>query len=488
MKDRLLNYFKSDRHLWWTVTVIPGVYSILYLYTNNYTLVNSWYQFIGFTLLFVALPVIEILILDLVFKKWLPSHREKLYWSYFFINLSIILSWSIYLGWRWKGLILVALLSIISALFLGKHYKKFVVLLGLMVVLALYNFGYFYIERVSSWKEWTSTQDFESFVFKNKPNIYLIQPDGFISKKTAQNSLYEWENKSFYDQLESKGLEINYDYRSNYPTTLSSNTALFTGQHHYYDYGNMEGELFHARSIIMGENATLNALKSNGYTLNAVLEHSYLLLNHPKTAYDNLNVNQEDLHIMPDYELYKDVEKDLYDMIKLDKSEPQFYFLEFLQPGHIPTSSTNTGAIEEERVNYLQSLNAVTPTLDNLINMIVQSDPQGIIIVAADHGGFVGFESTEQAYEKPVQDLELKQSLFNPLLAIKAPSDFKPYRENIKSSIGVFPNLFAYLAGKAVPQDTLDNSSYIFIKEGDARGVYKYFNTDGEPVTEKVPF
>jgi hypothetical protein len=486
MKDRLLKYLSSDGHLWWTVTVIPGIYSILYLYTNNFTLVNSWYQWIGFILLFIALPVVAILILDLVFKKWLPAHRAKLYWSYLFINFSIILSWSIYLGWRWKGLILVAVISIITSFFLAQHYKKFVLLLGLMTCFAVFYFGFFYVERVASWKDWTSTQKFESFVFKKKPNIYLIQPDGFVAKKAAINSLYQWEKGSFYDQLERKGLEINYDYRSNYPTTLSSNTALFTGQHHYFDRGNMEGELFHARDIIMGENAALNTLKSNGYTLNAILEHSYLLLNHPETVYDHLNVKDEDLHVMPDYQLYKDVEKDLYQLMEQNKSEPQFYFVEILQPGHIPAVASAKDGIEKGRTDYLKSLNTVTTILLNMVNSIIKKDPEAIIIIAADHGGFVGFKTTAQAYEAPTTDLELKQSLFNALFAIKAPSDFRTYQENIKSSVGVFPNLFSYLASQPLPIDSLDNSSYIFIKKVNARGVYKYYNTDGKPVTEKL--
>jgi hypothetical protein len=355
-----------------------------------------------------------------------------------------------------------------------------------MSCFAVFYFGFFYVERVASWKDWTSTQKFESFVLKKKPNIYLIQPDGFVAKKAAINSLYQWEKGSFYDQLEGRGLEINYDYRSNYPTTLSSNTALFTGQHHYFDRGNMEGELFHARDIIMGENAALNTLKSNGYTLNAILEHSYLLLNHPETVYDHLNVKDEDLHVMPDYQLYKDVEKDLYQLMEQNKSEPQFYFVEILQPGHIPAVASAKDGIEKGRTDYLKSLNTVTTILLNMVNSIIKKDPEAIIIIAADHGGFVGFKTTAQAYEAPTTDLELKQSLFNALFAIKAPSDFRTYQENIKSSVGVFPNLFSYLASQPLPIDSLDNSSYIFIKKVNARGVYKYYNTDGKPVTEKL--
>ena len=486
MKQRLLEYFKSDRHLWWTVTVLPGIYSILYLYTNNYTLVNSWYQFVGFLLLFIALPIIEILLLDLAFKKWLPAHRAKLYWSYLLINFAIILSWCVFLGWRWKALILVAVITIISAFFISKHYKKIVLIIGIMTGFAIFYFVYFFVERVAISEDWTVTQSFEDLTFKKKPNIYLIQPDGFVAQKTAENSAYRWENTSFYAALESKGFQVNHDYRSNYPSTLTSNSALFTGQQHYFENGNMEGELFNARDIIMGDNATLRTLQSNGYQLNAILQHKYLLLNHPKTAYDYLNISDAELSIMPNYESNKDYQQDLYDAMNRSNEKPQFYFVEILEPGHIPTSTSGNNPIESSRNEYINGLNRMTRVLMKMVEHIKTSDPNALIIIAADHGGYVGYKSTGEATEKSTHNLELKQSLFNALLAIKAPADFEPYENNIKSSVGIFNNLFHYLAALPVPKDTIDNSSYIFIKKGDARGVYKYYNSNGEPVTQKV--
>jgi hypothetical protein len=68
MKDRLLKYLRSDRHLWWTVTVIPES-TILYLYTNNFTLVNSWVSVDGFYTYVHCITCIEILILDFSFQK-----------------------------------------------------------------------------------------------------------------------------------------------------------------------------------------------------------------------------------------------------------------------------------------------------------------------------------------------------------------------------------------------------------------------------------
>ncbi|SCY25139.1 hypothetical protein SAMN05192588_1879 [Nonlabens sp. Hel1_33_55] len=486
MKERLLKYFKSDKHLWWTVTVLPGVYSILYLYTNNFTSVNSWIQLGNFLLMFILLPVVEIVLLDLAFKKWLPNHRSKLYWSYLIINFAIILSLCVFQGWRWKGLILVAIISIVSAFFTAKHYKKLVLILGLMTLFALANFTFFYVTRIVGTPEWSKTQDFEKLVFEKKPNIYLIQPDGFVAPKAAKNPEYQWSGTDFYSQLEENEIFINREYRSNYPTTLTSNSALFTGQHHYFNNGKIEGELFNARDIIVGKNAALNTLKSNGYQLNAILQHKYLLLNHPKVAYDYINVDYNDVNVTTSYISNNDYKRDLYDRMEVSSDLPQFYFVEVLSPGHISVSEWSAGTIEEEREVYLQRMDDMAIEILEMTQHISKKDPDAIIILAADHGGFVGFKSTGEAYAKPTQEIPLKQSLFSALLAVKAPTDFKSYQENIKSSVGIFSNLFHYLAARPVPLDTLDNSSYIFIKKEDVRGVYKYYNTNGEPVTEKI--
>jgi hypothetical protein len=74
---------------------------------------------------------------------------------------------------------------------------------------------------------------FESQVFQKKPNICLIQSDGFVGEKAANNDIYQLNSKVFYKTMQELGFEFNPSFRSNYPTTLSSNSTLFKAQHHY---------------------------------------------------------------------------------------------------------------------------------------------------------------------------------------------------------------------------------------------------------------
>ncbi len=488
MKDRIIKYLGSDVHLWWTVTVLPGIYCILYLYTNNFTVVNSWYQLLWCALAFILLPVVEILVLDAVFKKWLPKWRPQLYWSYLIINFAIILSMIVFMEWRWKYTALAAVVAIASSILMARHYKKGVLLLAFMTVIAVYQFTHFYIERVASPEQWVENMPFENLNFKKKPNIYLIQPDGFVGKTAAESSNYNLDLTSFYSYLSEHGFVTNDDYRSNYASTLTSNSALFTGQHHYYLNGAMESELYGARETIVGANPVIRTFKRNGYHTNLILEHAYLLLNFPEVAYDYSNVKSSELSVpIPDYQLDKDFIADFKKAVRTQSSQPQFYFLEMLRPGHIEVYEKWSAGKRQEAADYGEKLIATTILLNDLIEFIGQQDPDGIILLVADHGGFAGFDYTQEIFELTVEDPDLKKSMYSSLLSVKAPADFIAYQRKIKSSVGVFPALFSYLAGDSAASDRLDNSSYIFIKKGDARGVYTYFNSNGEPVTEKLP-
>lgn len=488
MKDKLTNFLLSEKHYWWTVTLLPGAYSIIYLYFKNYTVVNSWQQFTNFTVFFIVIPSIVFLIVDYFFKKKIPEKRNQLYWSFLLINFSIIFSLSMYLGWRWKALIAFGLLVLAASFFMAKHYKKIVLLLGIMCVIAFIQLSYYFTITVVISNDWVKPMPFENILFKNKPNVYLIQPDGYVGKNAGSNELYRLNNQQFYTKLSDEGFVFNHDYRSNYPTTLASNSSLFTAQHHYLNYGNMGGELINARDIILGNNPVLNTFKNNGYETHLILEHSYLMLNYPKVAYDTNNVATSELSILlPNYFLGKDYLADFKSQVNQASESPQFYFLEILHPGHISFSKDREDAIAHETTKYKKEITSISQQLIDISSFIKEKDPNGIILIVADHGGFVGYTHTGAAYNKPDENMAYKESVFNALYAVKAPEDFASYTKIVDSSIEVFPALFDYLAGiPAQEKDIYDSSSFLNINIDGKKQLYKYFNNKGIPVTEKV--
>jgi hypothetical protein len=488
MKDRIAKYLSSEDHFWWTATLLPGGYAIIYLYLKNYTLVNSWQQLSSFIACFVLLPSLLFLLLDVLFKRKLPKRRTQLYWSFLLINFSIVFSLSIYLGWRWKGLLLFALLAIATSFFIAKHYKKIVLLLGIMCLLALCQLLFFISTSVISSKEWIQPMAFESSVFQWKPNVYLLQPDGYVGEQAANNNVYQLDNQSFYDTMKAQGFQFNSDFRSNYPTTLASNSTLFTAQHHYLHYGAMNNELMNARDIILGDNPVLNTFVNNGYETHLILEHSYLMLNYPEVSYDTNNVDRNELSsLLPNYFLGKDYKKDFESQVLKANKSPQFYFVEILHPGHISFSKDREDAIAFEKNKYREEIKSISSQLIDMVQFIEVNDPEAIILIVADHGGFVGYTHTGAAYAQPEKNRALKESVFNALYTVKASPDFDPFQKTVKSTIGVFPTLFAYLSGAPPPRSSsFDNSSYLLIKSTGNTELYQYYDSYGNSVIEKV--
>lgn len=486
MKDKILSYLKNNKHYWWTVGLLPGLYALSYLYTKNYTLVNSWTQFIYLVLQMIVVPSLVVLLVHYFIKNKSERLKNAFNASAITILTAITVSLVVYLGWRWKALLLIGVVAIITSWFLGKHYKKGVLILGFMTILSLFQFSFYYFTDVIQRENWVNTSPLTALEFKKKPNIYYIQPDGYSAKPALENVHYNHNNEGFYAELIPRGFHINHEYRSNYPSTLTSNTTLFTGQHHFYNNGNLKNELFNARQIIMGNNPVIQTFKNNGYQTTAILQHRYLLLNHPDVAYDRLNIVEDELAILPNYHLDKDYFSDLKSMIQSASDQPQFYFLEILEPGHIPGIPTKGSSLKKQRDDYISKLNDMSLKLFNMVDYISQNDPNSIIIIAADHGGFVGFNYATECYEKPINDVTLQSSIFSALLAVKAPPEFELYQDHLKSSISLFPTLFYYLADKPIKEQKFDNSSYQLIKNGAQRGIYRYYDENGTSVTEKI--
>jgi hypothetical protein len=249
--------------------------------------------------------------------------------------------------------------------------------------------------------------------------------------------------------------------------------------------GNNPGELYNARNIITGNNPVIKTFKNNGYTTHLLSETTYFLTNFPEVAYDQTNITTHDLSYFPFFKADLNYQKSLYATLQKNTDQPQFFFIQLLQPAHIAVTKTQSLGAAQERTNYLDKIPAVNRTLIELVEKISNADPEGIIIIAADHGGFVGFNYTLEIQEDVIEKAALKSSIYGSLLACKAPANFDSYLQDIDSSVEVFPVLFSYLSGRK-PANASDNSSYLFISKGTEKGLYRYINHNGEPVTERV--
>src|SRR5690606_20791669 len=109
-----------------------------------------------------------------------------------------------------------------------------------------------------------------------------------------------------------------------------------------------------------------------------------------------------------------------------------------------------------------------------MVNLIVKNDPNALIMIMADHGGFVGLDYTQEVYKK-ITDRNIVYSAFGVMLSIRWPNnEVPPIDSNLKSCINVFRILFSYLGKDDKYLNYLqEDKSYLILKEGAAEGVYE---------------
>ncbi len=335
--------------------------------------------------------------------------------------------------------------------------------------------------------DWLKQPDtIEQVLFKKKPNIYIIQPDGYVSFPQLKKENYS--NSDFRHYLEDNDFKLYDDFRSNYYLTLTSNSSMFAMKHHYYvnPNGNKDNH-YDFRKILGGENSSIKILNSNNYKTFLLLEYPYLIINRPKMKYDYSNFNYSNTPFLSSfYWARKDLSSELEKQIKNNSNTNNFYFIEKKFPGHIALTKKNSQGIEIERENYYERLEKANQELINIISIITKLDENSLIVIIADHGSYVGFSYTEECYIKNFDESQI-QSAFSTLLAVKWPKKEAPeYDSKLKTNVNLFRVLFSYLSENTSYLEQLqDDKSYMIINKGLPYGVYELINENGEFVFNK---
>jgi hypothetical protein len=393
-------------------------------------------------------------------------------------------------GFQKVKMLFALCLGIGLGILLIKHIKKIVVLQILLWCLVLpMLIPDIYREVVYSKKWMEQPDDIETSVFKKQPNIYVIQPDGYANFSSFKNSLYNYDNTEFKGFLETKGFKTYDNFRSNYFSTLSSNSSMFSMKHHYYGNTTLGISTSHnARNAIVENNPVLRTLKYNGYKTFLMLQVPYLLANRPTIDFDYCNMSLDELsYLSKGFGKHKNLLKDTKAAIKANKSSRNFFFIESMLPSHIVTFYDPSSSAEKEREKYLDRIELANQELREFILFIEEEDPNGIIIIAADHGGYVGLNASSESQVK-VDDPLIINSMFASALAIKWPnSEFPKFDNQLNTSVNLFRVLFSFLSNNKSYLDNLqDDKSYIIIRDGAPTGVYEYINEEGETVFKKI--
>lgn len=489
-KQRFLSvFFENDKVLPIIAAVAAGLYPLLFYYTNNYKMINSWGHFGYFVFLFLLLPLAVFFIAHYVskigvFKKVRPWVFPFLNFFFFFFYLNIAL----YAGFSWIRAAVVLAIAIVLTVLLRKYFMKIIIFQLILAVIGIFTLVPVVIKQLNYSKEWMIQPDnIEAAVFKKKPNIYFIQPDGYANFSELKKGHYNIENADFENYLDENHFKTYPDFRSNYAATLPTNSAVFMMKHHYYNEGSDFTETIDARKVIVGDNSVLRVLKNNDYRTFFLTEQPYFLTNKPKLGYDFCNFSLEEIKFLTQgIGKPKDVLQPFEDYMNSYSEGPNFFFVEIFNPGHITNTITDSKGVEGEREHYIESLQESNKKLTTLTKTILENDPEALIVIMADHGGFVGMTNTQETYTKNT-DRDFVNSIFTTILAIHWPNGEAPEFDNqLKTSVNLFRILFSYLSENPFYLTNLQpDESYIIIDNDAPKGVYEYLDTDGNVVFKK---
>ena len=369
------------------------------------------------------------------------------------------------------------IISACAVYFLHKHMAKWIMIQFLLACIGLITLIPVLIKNLNYSNDWAKQPDGIGDVsFNKKPNIYYIQPDGYVNFSELERGYYNYKQCNFKSFLTENGFKNYPDFRSNYDATLASNSATFAMKHHFYTADAGTGEIVKARNIIMGDNAVLDILKKNGYKTYFFAEYPYLLMNRPKLGYDYVNYNYSEIPFMgTGLENRKEILPEFINVLdRVGENQPKFFFIEIFNPTHIDGSSVGKNLVAKKRNQYLENLKKADNSLTDLIGAILKRDPNALILIMADHGGYVGMERFQQGNEK-TEDSDKIYSMFSSILSVHWPENSPPsYDEKFKSPINVFRILFSFLSEDASYLNHLEkDSSYGLILEGAPQGVYE---------------
>jgi hypothetical protein len=467
-----------------------GLYPVLFYYSTNYTLINSWKHLGFFITLFLLAPVVALFVVKRLSKLKSLKKLEpfalpffNLFFFLFFLHLCLYASVQLWLS------IGILVLSVVLVRFLYRHSKKIVVLQFLLAIIAFVSLIPVVINQLSYSDEWmVLPDDIANVEFNKKPNVYYIQPDGYVNFSEIEKGYYNIDNSDFRNFLTSEGFTLYDDFRSNYNSTLVSNTAIFSMRHHYHNSGFNFSETIDGRDIIITKNAVLDAFKNNGYKTHFFAESPYLLANQPEIGYDVTNFTLDEIsYIGTGLEKTKEIFEPLKEYMATDPERPKFFFVEIFKPGHVPSQKADTKGADAEKKLWIERLQIANEKLKKTIGIIKERDPNALILMMADHGGYVGMDYMMQMRTRS-QDRDQLFSIFSSQLAIHWPDNESPeFDSAFKTTVNTFRILFSYLSGNEKYLEHLEEDvSFLIVKEGAPKGVYKCIDENGSIIFEKI--
>ncbi|MEM7185192.1 MAG: hypothetical protein AAF466_00930 [Bacteroidota bacterium] len=471
------------------IALATGLYPVLFYYTRNFPLINTWKHLGFFMVLFLGVPLVLFWAVRLTLRGEANAKRRLQLAT--LLNLGFFLNFiqlCLYARLQWWFTLMVVVIAVLGAVFLFFMLKRIVVFQWLLALVTLFWLIPVVQSQLTYSDTWTEQpDDIERANFVHRPNIYVIQPDGYVGFAEMPKGYYQNDNSEFESFLAQQGFTSYPEFRSNYSTTLTSNSSLFSMKHHYYNNGFNFSERMNTREVIISDNAVLRALQHNNYKTHFLAEWPYMLASLPEMGFDASNFDYGELpYLTTGIDEIREVGPYLERFMKEDTLQPKFYFIELFLPGHIATTAQESTGVASEREWWINNLREVNDKLRSLLTHIEANDPEALVVLLSDHGGYVGMEFMRELRTK-TNDRDKVFSAFSAMLAVKWPERLPETEVEFKSGVNFFRILFSQLAQEPSYLDHLeDDGSYHLVDRNAPKGVYRYIDGAGQVVFERV--
>ena len=489
LREHVIQFINNKKQYPIIAAIASGLYPLLYYYNANFTLVNSWSQFRFFILWFLFIPCIVFFVSNNTFKKVNSLKRySKFIIPILNFSLFTLLLFISVFQFKIKIISLMLLFTIVLGIIFYRHLNKVIVLQFLLATLVFLQLIPDFYKHFTYSSQWMAQPDaIEDVILKKRPNIYVIQPDGYANFSELKRGYYNFDNSEFEEFLIQNDFKLYQNYRSNYLSTLSSNSSMFAMKHHYYNnIKSKVNELYNTRQIIVGNNPVISIFKNNNYKTFLMLERTYLMVNRPKILYDYCNIDYNEVSFLArGFEIKKNIVEDLSHSIQNNSSSNNFYFIRKMLPSHISVHENESKGIIEERECYFNDIIKSNQSLKEIVNVINENDNNSLIVIVSDHGGYVGLSYSLESKKKQI-DRDIIYSIFTSALAIKWPEETPAFDNKLKTNVNLFRVLFSYLSEDESYLEYLqENKSFSMIDNGAPFGIYEYIDENGNIVFNK---
>ena len=461
--QKIISYFKSltfiqDLVLSFTPSFMFGAL----FYSNNSHLVhfdNSVLRFLSS--------------LSLLFFIWILISKKAFFLKYLPIGFSFAFCFLVIFQQIPHKNIFIYVFSFLFAILIYylRNYMKNIYIFYSCILLSQSLQGHF------KYKKGTKINISKSFDLSikkyNKPlkksySVYYLLVDNYSSFQSFK-TIYQIDNSSFLNWLETKGFSVNQNAYSNYARTYTSMQATFQMKHNYYKNMNLYNlETPIAKYVMAGANPIMGRFYNSGFS---VYINPYGLGKIKQISKWNGKVEKKiDLEFLKNdiywfIMYYNDItssdirvfnltskssnhgrqEHYIHKIKKINmKESPVFVYLHFHLNNNYKVCSGNN-----DRETLIRQIECVNQDLKKSIRYILKNDSNSIIILQADHG------------PDSISD-NLIQRRFGILFSVRWPEKCKYLGQEKYTPINLFPRVFACINGeKPNYQNMAKDDSYL---------------------------